>query len=325
MSVIRWSWRVVALTLMAVFVLASCASPPAGSAGSSESVAAADVGRAFGRVLLVEYGRDVRFNLLSSLALFVRSVRTGEIQRIEITNTDGRFSWALPPGEYVIVAYLRLNRTGRIWTTFTVPEPKDAAYIGDLRIEIARTGYRFSIRDVYADALMDVETTLEKEGRKPVPSLMRLEVLPGSYRRVTSVCAAEWGLECDRANSGVRPVSPLHGVLSHPVTDSLTPKLAWSPVNREGVTYDVAIYESLFAPGLARARGALVAYAERLNEPSFTPGSPLAAGKRYEWSVRLRQGDAVSTWSTTGYFVFFVVGWVAGSGNWFGFATPDGK
>lgn len=316
-----------ATLVIAALALASCAQAPVAPGADPTTAPAAEAGRAFGRVLLVESGRDVEFSFLSRLMLFVQSTRTGEIQRMDFTSAGGRFSWPLPPGEYAIVSYSRLNRVGRIWTTFSVPSPKEAAYIGDLRIETSQQGYRFSIRDTFADALKDAEAGLARDGFTPVKALMRLEERVGSFRRMTSICSAEWGLECDRTNQGVKPVSPLHSVLPHPATESQTPQLVWTPVSREGVTYDVAIYESLSAPslGLARARGGLFAYAEGLKDASFQPATPLAAGKRYDWSVRLRQGDTVSSWSTTGYFVFFVVGWAAGSGNWFGFATPGSK
>jgi len=101
------------------------------------------------------------------------------------------------------------------------------------------------------------------------------------------------------------------------------PQLAWKPSTAAGVTYDVAIYESLTLtvdlPTAPRARGALVAYAEALPEPSFKPQQPLAPGKRYMWSVRLRNGDTVTSWSTTGYYAVIA----GGSGHWFGFATGE--
>jgi hypothetical protein len=36
----------------------------------------------------------------------------------------------------------------------------------------------------------------------------------------------------------------------------------------------------------------------------------------------LRDGDTVSSWSATSYFVFAIVAWASGSGQGFGFATP---
>ena len=44
--------------------------------------------------------------------------------------------------------------------------------------------------------------------------------------------------------------------------------------------------------------GALVAYAEGLREPRWSPPS-LQPGRLYQWTVRLRDGDTVSSWSTT--------------------------
>jgi hypothetical protein len=109
------------------------------------------------------------------------------------------------------------------------------------------------------------------------------------------------------------------------------PSFEWKPSTAEGVTYDIAIYESLpltafdSLPGAAKQRGKLAAYVEGLQEPKFQPGTPLQPNKRYFWSVRLRNGDLVSGWSTSSYFAFFIVGWATGSGDWFGFTTPDSK
>jgi hypothetical protein len=61
-----------------------------------------------------------------------------------------------------------------------------------------------------------------------------------------------------------------------------------------------------------------VSYAEGLKEPRYAPKTPLEPGRRYQWSVRLRDGDTVSSWSTTGY------NWIVrtGYGQYFAFETP---
>ena len=319
---------VVALVVIATAALglASCAEMPATALGDGTPTPAPGVGQAFGRVVLIEYGKEVKFDFLYRIQLLVQSTRTGKSHPMQITDQNGIFSWTLQPGDYVIVAFNRLNEVGRLWTTFSVSGPGEAAYIGDLHIETSRSGYRFFVRDGFDDTLKDAAAEIRKEGITPVKALMRPEARLGTYARMTSICATQdWGIECDRTNQGVKPLSPDQSAGSHPKTDSLTPRLAWSPAGREGVTYDVAVYESFSTPwvGLSRTRGALVLYAEGLKEPVFQPAAPLSPGKAYEWSVRLRSGDTVSGWSTTGYFAFFIVGVATGSGNWFGFATPD--
>ena len=43
---------------------------------------------------------------------------------------------------------------------------------------------------------------------------------------------------------------------------------------------------------------------------------------KYEWSVRVRDGDTVSTWSTTSQFTFLIVAAVFTHGDWFSLSTP---
>ena len=299
---------------------------PIGHTPSAGGASVAGAGQAFGRLRYFYKGKEVEFGLFDRLLLFVRSQRTGEIQQKAFTGGRGNFNWVLPSGEYVIVGYNYLNQTGRLWLTFLVPDPGQAAYIGDLHIVSFDGRYEWQIHDAYADAEKEFGAGFAKSGVKTTVALMKPEARLGSYRRMTSVCAvAEWGIECDVSNQGVKPLSPLQGALGFPKVDSLTPRLEWSPVDRKGVTYDLVVYESIKAPllGLSHMRGALLSYVEALPQPFYQFDTPLARGKQYEWSVRLRSGDTVSTWSTTGYFVFFVVGTASGSGNWFGFVTPD--
>jgi hypothetical protein len=309
-----------------VIGLASCGDVTVRPAEPTASKPAAASSRAFGRARLYYKGEKIELGFFSRLLLFVRSQRTGEIEKMDITDERGTFSWALDPGEYVIVAYFHLNQYGRLWLTFTVPGRGEAVYIGDLHIAFTAAHYRWAVRNAYAEAEKDFKEALRSEGLKPKVELMKAEASPGTFRHMKSICATDvWGLECDHSNAGVKPLSPEGDPLPHPRAESLAPRLAWSPVRREGLTYDVAVYESISAPtvGLKRMRGALVLYAEGLREASYQVPKPLEANKQYEWSVRLRSGDTVSTWSTTGYFVFFVVGWASGSGNWFGFTTPE--
>jgi hypothetical protein len=300
--------------------------PSIGRASGTKETSVAATGHAFGRLRYFYAGKEIEFGFLNRLLLFVRSQRTGEIQQKAFTGGHGNFNWSLPPGEYVIVGYNFLNQTGRLWLTFSVPDPGEAAYIGDLHIVSRDSRYGWQILDAQADAEKEFGAEFTKGAIRTKVALMEAEERLGTYRRMTSVCAAaEWGIECDVSNQGVKPVSPVQGTLGFPTVDSLTPRLAWSPVDRKDVTYDLAVYESIKAPllGLSHMRGALVHYSEALPQPFYQFEKPLARHAQYEWSVRLRSGDTVSSWSTTGYFVFFVVGTASGAGNWFGFATPD--
>jgi hypothetical protein len=316
----------------AALVLAACASAPPPAA---EATAAAGYGRAFGRVLYLQDGKPVEWGtsgLTNSLTLFVRPAAGGEMQYMAIAG-NGEFSWPLHPGEYVIVGYQAVYRavvtnthTGRLWTLFSVPAAGRAAYIGDLRIESARGGYRFVLIDDFADGLQKQQSALA--GFQPVKQLMRLEAEPRTYKRVAGICnEAIWGIKCDQNIRGVEPVAPEGAAQGFPVVGSLAPALEWKAAPKPGTTYDVVVYESLsFMFGMTGSvrglRGERVAYAEGLREPRFAPPN-LKPGTKYEWSVRLREGDSVSTWSTTNYSLFLVVAARSASGQGFGFATPD--
>jgi hypothetical protein len=63
-------------------------------------------------------------------------------------------------------------------------------------------------------------------------------------------------------------------------------------------------------------------YAEGLTEPRFTPSAPLRPDKKYEWSVRLRRGDTVSSWSTTSFSLNLLIAGRSNSRSVFGFETP---
>lgn len=153
---------------------------------------------------------------------------------------------------------------------------------------------------------------------------MRPEIV-GSYKRVVEICARAWEIECDRTYQGVAALLPEGTNEGSETTAGLTPQFEWKPSKMLGISYDVAIYESesLNLLGTIKERGKLAAYAEGLREAKFQLDKPLEPGKKYLWSVRLRQDETVSTWTTTSYFAFFIIGSARGSGQWYGFTTPD--
>lgn len=323
---------------VATLLLAACADMPTRPVDEKVATTAAGYGRAFGRVDYLENGKEIVWSSsalgFDLLTLFVQSVRTGEMQYMQIEG-DGHFYWPLAAGEYVIVGYQYTRQrvtssrlTGRLVTTFSVPQPGQAVYIGNLRVEADTRRYGFDVVDQYAETLKRVDARIAAEKFEAVKGLMRLEGQTGSHKRVTEICDKAWGLTCDRTYQGVEAVRPSGTELGFPVTQDLTPLLEWKPSGRPEVSYDVAIYESFTfrygATGVVpRMRGALVAYSEGLREPRYVPATPLLPGKRYEWTVRLRDGDTVSSWSATSYFVFVIVAGASGSGQGFGFTTPS--
>jgi hypothetical protein len=325
------------ITAFGCALLVALASPPAYSADplipadDSTATAEAGYGRVFGRLVVFDKGEALVWGSspwITGFTIFIYSLKTDQMERVGITAEDGGFFWPLKPGDYVIAMFAYGSSTGRLWLAFSVPEPGKAAYIGDLHIVFEKSRYRFSVMDEYARALKSVEARLTEARLEPVNALMRLEGRLGSFKHVLEICSKAWGLECDRTYQGVVPLLPEGTRKGSPTTASLTPLLEWKPSKDEGVTYDVAIYETVTPGPLDHSeartlRGRLAAYAEGLREPKLQLGTPLQPGRKYWWSVRLRKGDFVSTWSVSSYFDYFVIGWRKGTGQWYGFTTPE--
>jgi hypothetical protein len=323
--------------LAAAALLSACGDTPSRPAPEDLATVQAGYGRAFGTIEYVEDGKKRTWANTApgwDLALFVRSARTGEMQLMEIER-DGDFLWPLKPDDYEIVAYQKAlpantgNRqlTGRLMITFSVLQAGTAVYIGKLRIRADRNRYSFGIADEYDEALKRAQERLVAGNFHPAKALMRPESQTGNYNQVIGICGG-WGIVCSKEFQGVEPLSPEGTAQGFPVAASLTPLLSWKPSSRPEVAYDVAIYESLSIDftGLNRTnrlRGPLVAYAEGLREPRFTPTTGLKPDRNYVWSVRLRDGDTVSSWSSTSYSLFLVIAATSGSGQAFGFSTPS--
>lgn len=338
MATIKFHWR--ALPVAALLALAACGELPTNPTAESDATPQAGYGRAFGRIAYTEGGKEVvwGFGATSSnlLTLYLRSNRTGEMQSLDLEGT-GYFVWPLTPGEYTILGFrtqqagLPGTRTSRVrlMATFSVPQAGEAVYLGELQVEADRGRYGFRVADKYGEGgLARFEARPDAGKFRTVKGLVALEPPLGKYKRVSGICIGTWGVECTEYLRGVEPVSPEGAGHSFPVVATLAPVLEWKPSTRAGVTYDVAVFDSHLTfpmpgptPHAHRIRGAVVAYAEGLTEPRFAPPG-LMRDKTYEWSVRLREADTVSTWSTTSYSTFIIVAASRGSGQFFGFATP---
>ena len=324
LSLLLGAWLIVALQ--------GCTDMQLVQPGDDTATVQAGYGRAFGRIVFVEDGKEKQWDTgtfaLQVLGLYVRAGKTGRIYHMEIKG-DGHFVWSLPADDYTIIAWHQAApvRSGRIWAGFSIARPGIAAYIGDLRIDEDRSRFSLVMNDRYDEALAGVTARLSPGGFAPARALMQLEDKLGRYTQILGICAESWGVKCESRMLGLEPLQPAGASQGYPVSASLKPLLEWKPSAKAGAHYDVAVYESLALavdmPGMPRARGALVAYAEDIAEPRLQLDPALPPGRKYDWSVRLREGDTVSTWSTSGYFAFFVVGWASGSGLWFGLTTPD--
>lgn len=123
------------------------------------------------------------------------------------------------------------------------------------------------------------------------------------------------------------PISP-QASTSFPRVGGVAPRLEWESVGNGRFTYDVVVYEAAWwtETGLDPQYfpGHVALYKEALVEPSLRLGleHSLRADSRYYSTVRLRDGERVSTWSTYGYFDFFLIGFASAHNQLFTFSTP---
>ena len=333
MSIIQKSAYILVIAV-SLASLTSCETAAIRPVDEEVATATAGYGRAFGRVVFTQDGEEMKWAAPGSIAwnrqlfVYLQSLQSGQLLSLEIRG-DGTFFWPLKAGEYMVLAYRKIPplSMGDIRTTFSITKPGQAVYIGDLHIDAVKSRYKVSVEDNYVVAQQKSSVQLEKINFERAKALMQPEPKLGHYVGVWHICAERSGISCDRNYQGVEPLEPAGATTGYPSVDTLTPLLKWKPSSKAGITYDVAIYDSLTATveamGAPRMRGALVAYAEGLHEPQYQLTEPLKPGRKYEWSVRLRDGENVSTWSRSSYFAFFIVGWASGTGQWFGFSTPE--
>ena len=97
---------------------------------------------------------------------------------------------------------------------------------------------------------------------------------------------------------GLTPLSPLPGYPASPITiPSLQPVLEWEPCEETEPTYDVFVVEGLQGDRLYNP-GKPVFYREGITENKVKIEPPLVFDRLYWWSVRTRNGDKVSEWSS---------------------------
>jgi hypothetical protein len=314
----------IAAALASTFTaLSASAAEPLIPADEGTATTQAGYGRVFGRIVLIEEGKEKTFSIWDDFRVRLRSLEAGQKQSVAFTG-DGAFNWPLKPGDYVLQGITYHGSHARLWMRFSVPAPGWVGYIGDLRVTVGRGSFGVVLTDKRADIAEPAKDGPQEAKAEPVKALMRPEVI-GSYGGVMDICAKAWEITCDRTYHGVAAVLPEGTNERSPKTADLMPQFEWKPSGLQGVSYDVAIFESepLDLLGTVKERGTLVAYAEGLPETKFQPDKPLDPGKHYLWSVRLRKGDIVSTWTTTSYFAFLIVASVRGSGQWYAFTTPD--
>ena len=209
---------------------------------------------------------------------------------------------------------------------FNVPESGGDTYLGSIVLRSIRIGLVPIVEDRFdlIAPLYDAKFP-QREGT----SVKRVIEISGTLGNVAAYryqCHTDWGIECSKRYKGITPVSPECKTTGFPLTPSLQPTFRWQRSSRDDVRYDLVLYEAAaYSIGgmmtNAYMRGDQIAYIEDLKEPNWTPSILLKPDTRYFWSVRLRDGDTVSGWSTQSHFTFALVAWSSGSGQWFQFKT----
>jgi len=292
---------------------------------------------AIGKFDVVKNGKQVmvsrtHFRGTGPFAVLVLRKGANEVLTLG-ADVQGWFAWSLDAGEYefrgMAIGYEKriLGMGGR----FTIEEGDQTVYIGHFTVDLSAKQPKILFRDAEQDA---VDETGKRYPHSPPPRKRLLESQGkiGSYSRARSACAKEWGVECSRSLQGVEPIHPavardLSGV-KFARLDTVTPAFRWKPAPVPDVSYDVVLWKAAaysvteimmegFMPGQ------LIAYEEGLTAPEYTLRAPLEPKTKYLWSIRLRKGDTVSSWSRAGHSTYLVFVWSYSSGDWFGFETPE--
>ena len=285
-----------------------------------------------GRLEIFQDGARVEIGFLSKVpsAGFVVAPHGTDRGIWLAANSDGSLRWSLQPGEYDLVAVRLQGSKGNSYSIIpvdgrlTVAAGGGTVDLGTLRAETGQYGAR--LRQVEPPA-----TAASAAGDGAQALELRRRIL-GTFSRVVDVCASRWAVPCSKSLSGVTALDPpvvtdvlAMGAPSAGRVNSLRPNFSWKgPV---GASYDFAVWRAVeYQAGTfakpERTPGPLVHYAQALDRAEFADIPPLQPRSRYYWSVRLREGETVSTWSTTGHFTFLIVAMSSSSGKLFEFETP---
>ena len=245
-------------------------------------------------------------------------------------STDGDFYWPLAPGRYSLLGYHwqkgTEQRRGEVRAEFTVPGTGEDVYIGDIQFRGNEFVLGALIEDKFDEAGSRMAARFPSRQEPVVTRLMTMAASPGRVGGILPPCHETWHVDCADNFSGVTALSP--EVRSSGFTDvgTLAPEFRWQGSSRTDVSYDLILYEAVtytttgvvdnFTPGR------MTAYVEDLSSTSWRPPEALKPETKYYWSVRLRDGDIVSRWSTHSHFTFLIFASSSGFGQWFQFETP---
>jgi hypothetical protein len=247
-----------------------------------------------------------------------------------LLDRDGVFYWSLPPGEYLLLGYHwhegQTRRWGDIRAEFTVPADGPDVYIGSLVLIATPWGLMSGIDDRFETVASLYDTRFPHRKGKAVKDLLESPEPIGRFAAVEDKCNEVWQIQCTGRYRGVTPLAPGDQQTGFPTAASLTPEFRWKACGRKDVSYDLVVYEAATfrvngALQSQHTRGRVAFYVEDLKQPSWQPQTALKPDTRYYWSVRLRDGDTVSDWSTVSHSTFLLVYMSSGQGEWFRFKT----
>jgi hypothetical protein len=248
---------------------------------------------------------------------------------------DGKFFWALSPGDYTILGFSnRANPNSQlpIKANFTVPADKKCMYIGDFLLVTQGPRLIYGVENHSQIAISDFKARFPHIEEIPAVDIMKKETHLGSYESIQGICRPKWAMDCENNHSGkffygVIPINPEASVKKfNEKANSLTPSFEWQPSPQKKLTYDLILFEAIayYYDGSKKLYipGKLILLKEDIKEPNYKLETELKPGTNYYWSVRLREVNEVSTWSSFGFFYFYVIGFAGASGQWFTFSTP---
>ncbi len=318
-----------ALSALLLFIW-GCAVPP--TMKDVEQIAAGDR-VVFGSVEVYEDGEQekwgIKFTGSNYFYLAILPPDSNEATTYKLAK-DGQFYWSLPPGEYTLLGYhwqdLQAQRTGYIGVRFSVPETGPDVYLGTIEFHGNAVFLVPQFADKFDQVSRSYDTKFPSRRGTAIRQMIQAPQALGNFSAIRGQCHADWRIECDKRFRGVTPISPDVSQSGFPMADTLRPEFRWKACARQDVSYDLVLYEAAaYTVGGALMpsymKGRVVAYEEGLKEPRWQSDTHLKADTRYIWSVRLRDGDIVSRWSTQSHSTFLLVYASSGYGQWFQFKT----
>jgi hypothetical protein len=327
----RTRWTPVVALAGAVLLVASCGTAPT---MQDVEVVGADTHIAYGSVdVFSAKGKpqDWGTGWTGQNYFYVTILPAGRTDAITYRlDDDGMFYWALAPGDYTLLGYHwtkdQTQRTGYFGADFRVPESGGDVYLGSIELRSIRIGLVPMVVDRFDEMAVRYNMKFPSRSGTSVSTLIDMPGMLGNVSDYRYQCDKAWGIECSDRFNGVTPVTPDCKKTGFPMIETLQPTFTWQASSRDDVTYDLVLYEAARYSlsgmvGDSYMRGRRVAYIEDLDQASWAPETPLRHDTRYFWSVRMRDGDTVSGWSTQSHFTFMLVAWSSGYGNWFQFRT----